>query len=157
MKKLVLVGSLLLVVAGLFSVRFLPPKVIPATTESLDVTGLWQDSNNERTKAGLSPLILSTQLDVSAQNKCMDMEQKNYWAHNAPDGTEPWSFIHQQTDFKKAGENLEYGNSTSSAVTTDWMNSSGHKANILDPEFTSVGYAICDFRGTKLVVQHLAS
>lgn len=110
--------------------------------------------NQERVKNGVGELIGSSALDNSARDKCIDMQQKSYWAHNAPDGTQPWVFVEKYTDYHSAGENLAYKQHSSNEVVKDWMESQGHKENILDSRYHKVGYAICDFRHNKLVVQH---
>jgi uncharacterized protein YkwD len=101
-------------------------------------------------------------LDASATAKCQDMVAKNYWAHNDPTGRTPWHFITDQNiNWHTAGENLEFGYGRSSdMVVVAWMNSPEHKANILNPTFTTVGYAICpdpnlaSFGAGDVVVQH---
>lgn len=133
------------------------PVVVPAHAEPINILGLTADTNKERVAAGLGALALSSALDSSASAKCIDMQQKNYWSHNSPDGKTPWTFINTFTPiYYKAGENLAYGYKTNEAVTAGWMNSPSHRANILDPVFKNVGFGICDFRGTKLVVQHFS-
>jgi hypothetical protein len=73
------------------------------------------------------------------------MIDNDYWAHIAPDGTTPWSFIDDAGYvYIKAGENLAYGFATSSGTVDGWMNSPGHRANILDEEFEEVGFGILD-------------
>lgn len=125
--------------------------------ESINTLDISDAVNKERVVRGLGALAINNELNSSAQDKCLDMQAKNYWSHNAPDGTEPWVFIHKYTKYIKAGENLAYGFATSADAVTGWMNSPGHKRNILDSAFTQVGYGICDFRGTKLIVQHFTN
>jgi len=115
--------------------------------EQITIDGLLEGTNRLRP----TPLTLDPELNVSASAKCADMAAKNYWAHDAPDGTEPWVFFPAH---RKAGENLAYKYKTSSEVLSGWRISPTHYANIIRTEFSRVGFAICDFRNTKLVVQH---
>jgi uncharacterized protein YkwD len=165
MSKKYLLLAPLLVLAGYFIPQ--APKLITEiqtqtnivqVTPPLTIEGLWTGSNLERTKLGLDTLDLDQDLNLSANDKCLDMQAKDYWAHNAPDGTEPWAFIQKYVSlYYKAGENLAYGQPTNEIVTQNWMSSQLHKENIVDTAFNKVGYAICDFRGTKLIVQHFTN
>ena len=130
---------------------------IVQVTPPLTIEGLWTDSNLERTRLGLDTLDLDQDLNLSAMDKCLDMQAKNYWSHNTPDGKEPWTFIDKYTTYYKAGENLAYGQPTNEVVTENWMSSELHRENIVDTTFNKVGYAICDFRKTKLIVQHFTT
>lgn len=105
--------------------------------------GLDAATNTQRTNNGLAPLRLNSQLNQAATAKANHMFAKNYWAHTAPDGTTPWSFI-QSADYSysTAGENLAKNFLTSSGVVNGWMNSSAHRANILNSGFLDVGYGI---------------
>lgn len=107
--------------------------------------GLLQASNVERQKNGASNLRLNQDLIQAAQAKANDMVQRNYWSHNTPDGQPPWVFIQQAGyDYKKAGENLAYGFTTSSGAVTGWMNSPPHRENLLDKAYVDVGFGIAN-------------
>lgn len=102
---------------------------------------LLSSTNNRRSANGVSSLSLNSKLNQAAQDKATDMRNRNYWSHNTPDGQEPWVFIDAVGYvYTKAGENLAYGYPTSDATVTGWMNSPSHKANMLDPTFTEVGF-----------------
>lgn len=123
---------------------------------------LLEYSNRERGGAGKNPLAMSEKLNSSAQRKCDDMIARNYWSHNDPNGKEPWMFYDMAGyTYDAAGENLAYGFMNESDAVTGWMNSQGHKDNLLNTEFTEVGYGTCisqDYvnKGPQLVVvQHL--
>jgi hypothetical protein len=105
--------------------------------------GLLEATNQERIKQGLSPLNYSTSLDSAAQAKAEDMAKRDYWSHNTPDGKEPWVFF-DSVDYKyyKAAENLAYGFADSNSTVVGWMNSPGHRANVLDSDLTEVGFGI---------------
>lgn len=106
-------------------------------------------SNQERINNGLSVLGYNPQLASAAQAKAQDMFAKDYWAHNAPDGTTPWTFItNAGYAYITAGENLAKDFDTSAGVVAGWMNSTGHRANILNGAFTETGVAVMN--GTLL-------
>jgi uncharacterized protein YkwD len=88
--------------------------------------------SEERVKAGMSPLAYNETLEQAACLKADHMIANDYWSHNAPDGTTPWSFI-DKTGYRylTAGENLAYGYRTEAGVVDGWMKSKTHKDNIL--------------------------
>ncbi|HEX7456068.1 MAG TPA: CAP domain-containing protein [Candidatus Nanoarchaeia archaeon] len=115
-------------------------------------------TNEQRTLADLVPLKTNAALNKAAALKAEDMFEKNYWDHFAPDGTSPWYFFglvgYQYT---WAGENLARDFATSAGVVAAWMDSVGHRANILNPNFNEIGVAVVngnlDSEDTTLVVQ----
>jgi uncharacterized protein YkwD len=112
--------------------------------DDIDKAVLLSETNAHRVANGLVPLILDTRLNQSAQDKCNDMVVRNYWSHNAPDGTEPWVFITADgIPYKRAAENLAVGQEDAKAVVTGWTKSPKHNTNLLDPLLTNVGFAIC--------------
>ncbi len=119
-------------------------------------------TNTARAQNGLGALALNSKLSTSAQLKANDMITKNYWAHVSPDGTQPWYWFTQAGyDYTNAGENLAYGFSTSDATITGWMNSAGHRANILG-NYQDMGFGIANgenFQGSQntVVVAHYAT
>jgi uncharacterized protein YkwD len=134
-----------------------PPVTTPEPRISPDLTQLYTLTNQDRKQAGEAPLTLNPKLNDSAEAKCKDMQSKVYWAHDAPDGTSWTSFIRATTGAQIIGENLAHGYTTATDVNTAWMNSAGHRKNILDANFTDVGFAECDVTGYSLtVVQHFA-
>ena len=122
-------------------------KVLP-----LDVPSLLEATNKDRAVAGLPALIEDQRLETSASAKCTDMQARNYWSHNTPDGRTPWTFFTYDWPFK--GENLARGYNTSVTAEEGWMNSPTHKDNLLKPQYTHVGYAVCQGPILFLVVQH---
>lgn len=97
-------------------------------------------TNQNRRSAGLSDLLLNDSLNQAAQSKANHMIANNYWAHTAPDGTTPWYFFDQAGyDYVNAGENLAYGFIDSSGVVQGWMDSPGHRANIMG-DYKDVGF-----------------
>jgi len=119
-------------------------------------------TNNKRSEAGLLPLSLNSTLSQAAQAKGADMLNKGYWAHVAPDGTQPWAFF---TNFgykyKYAGENLAVGFFDAESVVDAWKQSPTHRDNLLNKNYREIGVAaapakIKNYSGF-LVVQLLAS
>lgn len=136
-----------------------PPAVSQPVVPVSDITidNLQHRVNEERVRAGLSPLALSQALNDSAVEKCQDMATSDYWAHDRPDGTSWTSFVRKHViSYRHVGENLASNYATTDGVVTGWMNSPGHKANIVRDGYNYVGYGICtdESRGT-IVVQHL--
>ncbi len=119
-------------------------KVLPYAT-NISVSGLQSSQNNQRSANGLAPLSLNSQLASAAQAKANDMIARNYWSHNTPEGNTPWTFISAAGySYTKAGENLAYGYLTSDGVVNGWMNSAGHRANVLDANYKDVGFGVAN-------------
>lgn len=117
-------------------------KEVLAYATSMSIGELLAATNQSRAAAGLGALALNAKLNSGAQAKANDMISKNYWSHNAPDGTQPWQFFTGHGyKYQKAGENLAYGFDTSGQVIDGWMNSAGHRANILGT-YKDVGFGI---------------
>lgn len=96
--------------------------------------------NKERTIAGLAPIALDAELTKVAQLKSQDMQSKNYFSHTSPTYGSPFEMMKQfGISYKSAGENIAMGQTTAKQVMDAWMNSEGHRANILDSKFTHIG------------------
>ncbi|MGI8814747.1 MAG: CAP domain-containing protein [Pseudonocardia sp.] len=97
-------------------------------------------TNAERAKAGCGPLKVDSRLNTSAQRHSVDMATRDYFEHEDPDG-------HDFADREAAagftgdsgGENIAMGQTSAAEVMNDWMHSPGHRRNILDCSFTSIG------------------
>jgi len=97
-------------------------------------------TNKERTSRGLKALQVDTELSKVARAKSTDMAQKGYFAHNSPTYGSPFDMMKQfGITYKSAGENIAKGQRTPQEVVTAWMNSEGHRANILNGSFTHIG------------------
>lgn len=104
---------------------------------------LLDETNERRAAEKLSDLTIDPQLTAAAQAKAEDMAKNDYWAHNSPDGKTPWTFIKSSGyQYQAAGENLAYGFDGASETITGWMNSSEHRANILNTAYLNVGFGI---------------
>lgn len=100
-------------------------------------------SNQQRVSNGLEPLSTNTALTNAARAKAQDMIANNYWAHVSPSGKTPWDFIDDTGySYSTAGENLAKDFDTSSGAVNGWMNSPGHRANILNASFKDTGIAV---------------
>lgn len=101
--------------------------------------------NKERTANGLSTLILNVEVSKVAQMKSEDMRDKNYFSHTSPTYGSPFDMLKKfNVNYTYAGENIAKGQKTPEAVVNAWMNSEGHRANILNPNYTQmgIGYAL---------------
>jgi uncharacterized protein YkwD len=100
--------------------------------------------NRERAAAGLRPLAADPELTEVARRHSADMFARGYFAHDTPEGLTPFDRMHQSNvQFLTAGENLALA-PTLSVAHTGLMNSPGHRANILRPQFGRVGIGIMD-------------
>jgi len=121
------------------------PQGVLAYATNVSVSDLLASTNQERVSNSVSNLSLNSKLNSAAQAKANDMVARNYWSHNGPDGSPWWTFItNAGYDYSSAGENLAYGYLTSSDAVTGWMNSPGHKANMLNSGFTEVGFGFAN-------------
>lgn len=98
--------------------------------------------NSQRTQNGLSALKVDTELQRVARIKAQDMVNNNYFDHNSPTYGTPFNMMKSfGITYKTAGENIA-GNSSNSGAVNAWMNSSGHRANILNSSYNYTGLAV---------------
>ncbi len=96
--------------------------------------------NQIRAERGLKELTYDWQLSRVARYKSEDMMKNKYFSHTSPTYGSPFQMIKSfGIAYRSAGENIAKGQQTPSAVVNAWMNSSGHRANILNPSFTHIG------------------
>jgi len=94
--------------------------------------------NAERAKEGLSPLTVNTQVQSAAQIRAVECEQS--FSHTRPNGSNFASALKEQNvSYRRAGENIAWGQRSPEEVMKAWMNSAGHRANIMNPNFTQIG------------------
>ena len=94
--------------------------------------------NEERSKEGLSPLTIDSKVQAAAMVRAKECEIS--FSHTRPDGSNFASAVKEQNvSYRSSGENIAYGQQTPEAVMNAWMNSSGHRANIMNPNFTTIG------------------
>lgn len=97
-------------------------------------------TNQERAKNGLKPLALDTELSKVAREKSRDMQSKGYFSHTSPTYGSPFDMMKKfGISYRSAGENIAMGQRTPEEVVKAWMNSSGHRANILNSSYTHIG------------------
>ena len=96
--------------------------------------------NQERSKQGIAPLVDDWQLSRVARYKSQDMRDNGYFSHTSPTYGSPFEMMKSfGISYRTAGENIAKGQKTPKAVVNAWMNSSGHRANILNSSFTKIG------------------
>lgn len=96
--------------------------------------------NQERAKAGLAALTLDSKLNSVATDKAIDMAKNQYFDHISPTYGSPFDMMKQYgVQFRTAGENIAMGQRSAQEVMSQWMNSQGHRENILNPNFTKLG------------------
>lgn len=117
------------------------PAPAPATGDvSAYVKQVIDLTNAQRSKNGLPALKHDTQLSGVAQKKSVDMAQNNYFSHTSPTYGSPFDMMRDMgVSYKSAGENIAQGQRTPQEVVTAWMNSEGHRKNILSANFTHIG------------------
>ena len=142
-RNLIGVGLLVVTIFGLaYSIKSLVtrnPDLLSAV-----ITGVLVDlTNTSRLSQDLNPLEFSPILASAAQLKANDMASKSYFAHTSPEGKSPWYWFKEGGySFLYAGENLAVNFVDSEDVVLAWMNSPGHRANILNDKFTEIGIAM---------------
>jgi uncharacterized YkwD family protein len=96
--------------------------------------------NQERAKQGLKPLTHRADLKNVAQKKAEDLINSNYFSHTSPNYGSPFDMMKTfGISYSTAGENIAKGQKSPQEVMNAWMNSSGHRANILKPEYDTIG------------------
>jgi len=134
---------------------FVPSEV---SASAITETNVFNLTNSERAKFGQKALSWNHKLATAARNKAQDMINRDYFSHNTPDGKSPWTFVLAAGyNYVYAGENLAMNFTTSEAMMSAWMNSGGHRANILSANFKElgVGVVVGEYQGytTTMVVQ----
>lgn len=120
------------------------PTATPAPTTGTELSSyqsqVVQLVNQERAKAGLKALQVDTLLTKVATEKARDMDVNGYFSHTSPTYGSPFDMMKAfGVKYNYAGENIASGQPTPVRVMQDWMNSPGHKANILNGNFTKIG------------------
>lgn len=110
--------------------------------------------NEERSKAGLSPLAENGELNEYAQLRSTELV--NNFAHERPDGSSPLDHVMGMSGIYTAGENIAMGYTSPEAVMNGWMNSTGHRENILRSGFTMIGVGCYKYNGSLYWTQIFA-
>ncbi|MEU0102354.1 CAP domain-containing protein [Streptomyces sp. NPDC006267] len=133
-----------------------PPseKPSPSPTDASARTEVLALVNEERAKAGCSPLSTSAPLASLAQSFGEDMAARGFFDHTDPDGDTPWDRAAQAGVQGLGAENIARGQADARAVMTAWMNSEGHRANILNCDYKTIGIGIHEGSGGPWWVQN---
>lgn len=119
-------------------------KVLNGTVDAKAEQQMFQMVNQQRVAAGLAPLIFDNKLRAVARAHSNDMFKRGYFSHYTPEGLSPFDRMQKAgITYQYAGENLALAPSTSLAMQ-GLMNSPGHRANILDPNYHKVGIGVID-------------
>lgn len=103
--------------------------------------------NEERTAVGLKPLTINESAMSAALVRAKEIRQR--FSHTRPDGSSFSTALKEQgISYRGSGENIAYGQRSPEAVMKAWMNSSGHRANILNDKYTSIGVGCYEQNGT---------
>ena len=121
-----------------------PGQIINIPTADSNVTSYEQEVirlvNEIRVENGLNPLTYDWELSRVARYKSQDMKDNRYFSHTSPVYGTPFQMMKSfGITYRSAGENIARGYATPQAVVNGWMNSSGHRANILNKSFTRIG------------------
>ncbi len=134
----------LLVTLKIFSIAAVAwGPVAPVFSEAITINNIISLTNQSRQEQSLGALTENQLLNSAAQSKANDMLAKGYFAHNSPDGKTPWDFITAAGyNYITAGENLAVNFTEAENVENAWMNSPGHRANILNSSYKEIGIGI---------------
>ena len=103
------------------------------------------EMNRCRIERGLPLLQADPRLEKAAEDRMRDMEEMEYWAHVSPDGRSPFNWLKLRGYFfQYAGENLAAGFETTELLVSSWMESKGHRENILSNDYQHCGIAIIE-------------
>jgi uncharacterized protein YkwD len=98
--------------------------------------------NDYRGQAGCAPVSVESHLTAAAQEHSDDMSQRNYFSHDTPEG-EPFDQRIEDAGYSSPGaENIAQGTTTAAQTMQLWMNSSGHRRNILNCSLTKIGVGV---------------
>ncbi|MFE3828321.1 CAP domain-containing protein [Streptomyces sp. NPDC059092] len=114
------------------------PQAAPSSTASAVLSLV----NQERAKVGCAALKADGSLNALAQAFSDDMAARGFFDHTDPDGDTPWDRADQAGVKNLGGENIARGQATAEAVMDSWMNSEGHRANILNCDYTRLGVGV---------------
>ena len=116
---------------------------IPTVTTTAQENEVIRLVNVQRSKAGLQQLKTNWQLCRVARYKSADMANKGYFSHTSPTYGSPFKMMESfGLRFSSAGENIAYGQRTPAEVMNGWMNSPGHRSNIMNGSYTEIGVGL---------------
>ncbi|HEU4521103.1 MAG TPA: CAP domain-containing protein, partial [Thermoanaerobaculia bacterium] len=122
-----------------------PAFLAPVKAAEITRAAVVAEMNVHRAAAGLPPLREDDRLIRVANLRMRDMEELAYWDHVAPDGRTPFELLRPSGyQYQQAGENLASGFETAEVLVQSWMESKGHRDNILSPVYQDCGVAIIE-------------
>lgn len=123
-----------------------PPKPAPSeesqSAESATAAAVLSLVNQERATAGCSPVTADAELAALAGSFSSDMAARGFFDHTDPDGATPWDRAEQAGVSGLGGENIARGQANAQSVMDSWMNSPGHRANILNCDYKTLGVGV---------------
>lgn len=126
------------------------PTQAPQDTNSIEQE-LFRLTNQKRSDNGVAALSWSEEIAVVARAHSNDMNNRNYFSHNSPEGVTPFQRLTLGgVSYSTAGENIAAAG-TAEMIIEAWMNSSGHRANILNPSFRRIGIGVAQNSGYSLI------
>ncbi|MDP2685546.1 MAG: CAP domain-containing protein [bacterium] len=138
-----------------FSLLFLFP--LTADAEVITEENILLMINYQRQEHELQPLAINDTLSHLANLRAEDMVVNNYFSHQSPSGLMPWDIAVQENyDYKILGENLAMDYDETEMVLNDWMNSTNHRNNILNPQYSETGIEVIKNNDSLLIVQIFA-
>ena len=161
-QKLLMSNFLLYLIVFTFVIKLIIVGIqtpIPQNLFFADITkiDLVNMLNENRKTLGLNVLVENETLNKAAKLKAEDMIKNNYFSHQSPQGITPWFWFKKAGyTYKYAGENLAVGFVDSETVYNAWFNSSSHRDNLLNKNYTEIGTAVVEgFESNSIVVVQL--
>ena len=158
-RKVMAVLLCAVLMAGALSLNLLAAG--PSSKVTVNVTGKQQEAqarevltliNQKRAEAGAGPLIMADALEDVAEQRAAELAV--LFSHTRPDGTDCFTAADRTgLSYRAAGENIASGYPNAASVVEGWMNSTGHRENILDTRFTHIGIGCFEYNGTRHWVQ----
>lgn len=128
-----------------------PQSATPPNTITGFESEMLELCNQQRRANGKPDLTLNKTLCANAAVRAEEISRDNWFSHQRPDGT--MCFTAVTVDYMTCGENIAYGTRTASATVAAWMDSPGHRANILSDEFTQAGFGCYELDGVRYWTQ----
>lgn len=143
--SLICVALFLVAVRALLSVLSSPHVAVLGYAANISPQRVIELTNRERLKTGVAEVSYNEELSRAATLKAKDMLAQGYWAHVAPDGTEPWDFFRTVGySYRYAGENLARDFSSPEGAIEAWLASPTHRENMLSGKYTEIGVAVVE-------------
>lgn len=128
-----------------------PQSATPPNTITGFESEMLELCNQQRRANGKPDLTLNKTLCANAAVRAEEISRDNWFSHQRPDGTACFTAV--TVDYMTCGENIAYGTRTASATVAAWMDSPGHRANILSDEFTQAGFGCYELDGVRYWTQ----